>query len=81
MEINFSKVAIKELKQMSAAMRNRILAGIDGLIKVPPEGDIKPLQGKTGSYRLRIGKYRILYHYEANTCKIDEVGSRGDIYK
>nr|DAZ64319.1 MAG TPA: Cytotoxic translational repressor [Caudoviricetes sp.] len=40
---------------------------------------------KDGRYRLRVGKYRIIYKYLTNNeievlCIMD-VGSRGDIYK
>ena len=45
--------------------------------------DIKKLKGEKSSYRLRIGKYRILY--EVNDKEIIiyffSAGSRGDIYK
>ena len=52
----------------------------------PAEGDIKKMSGyKDGRYRLRVGKYRIIYKYLTNNeievlCIMD-VGSRGDIYK
>lgn len=39
------------------------------------------MQGKENQYRLRIGKYRIIYTYEDNTLIITDIGSRGDIYK
>jgi len=32
-------------------------------------------------YRLRIGKYRILYIWEEDTVKILDIDTRGDIYK
>ncbi|MEG0708568.1 MAG: type II toxin-antitoxin system RelE/ParE family toxin, partial [Cellulosilyticaceae bacterium] len=64
----------------------RIRNGILGLIEVPPKGDIKNMQGIEGMYRLRIGKYRILYEYKKDdsdnmVLHIVDVGSRGDIYK
>lgn len=47
----------------------------------PPEGDIKSLKGTNNEYRLRVGKYRIIYHYENDNLVILDIGSRGDIYK
>ena len=39
--------------------KQRIRSGIEGLLKVPPEGDIKKLKGMNdGSMRLRIARYR-----------------------
>lgn len=81
MEILYSKAAVKALKQMEKDVRNRLLSGIEGLTQTPPQEDIKAMQGKEGIYRLRVGKYRVLYHYENDALKIDDIGSRGDIYK
>ena len=85
MEIRYSKQALKTLIKLDKATQQRIRHGIDGLTHKPPVGDIKLLQGIDNSYRLRIGKYRIIYHYTTeNTCEIlfiDQIGSRGDVYK
>ncbi len=85
MEVRYSKPALKVLSKLDIATRNRILAGIDGLTQKPPIGDVKQLQGTDNDFRLRIGKYRIIYHYtNEGQCEIlfiDRIGSRGDIYK
>ena len=66
-------------------MKQRIKDGIEGLLENPPLGDIKQLQGINPiNYRLRIGKYRVIYEYignNQNVLYIKDVGSRGDIYK
>ena len=86
MKVIFSKSAVKVLNGMDRPTKRRIRAGIEGLTKTPPEGDIKPMQGfSDGRLRLRIGKYRVVYR-----CDIDgtveilyimAIDSRGDIYK
>lgn len=81
MDILYSKSSLKFLKATDKPMRAKILSAIDGLTKVPPVGDIKVLQGRDDEYRLRCGKYRILYTYNDNTLIINDIGSRGDIYK
>lgn len=81
MEILYKKSAVKFLKSTDKGIRNQILSDIQGLIKIPPEGDIKILQGRADEYRLKSGKYRILYRYEDNELVILDIGSRGDIYK
>lgn len=81
MEIRYTNVAAKVISAMDKQTQHRIKLGIEGI----PEGDILPLQGKDNVYRLRIGKYRILFEYrQINNEKvlfILDVGSRGDIYK
>lgn len=86
MRIVFSKTAKKNIEKMPKDYKKLIQEGLLGLIKTPPEGDIKPMQGsKDGLHRLRIGKYRVLFHYltdhDGKYVYIDSVGSRGDIYK
>ena len=86
MEIEYSKKAVKFINSMDTVTKKRIKAGIEGLIKEPPQGDIKRLQGyDDGRKRLRIGKYRIIYNYNEKgiieILYIMDIDSRGDIYK
>ena len=86
MEIRYSKTAAKAIKAMDSATKSRVRAGILGLTQKPPVGDIKPLQGyHDGRYRLRVGKYRVIYKFGLEKAleilHIIDIGSRGDIYK
>ena len=86
MEIRYSKAAQKAISAMDRTTKQRIRAGILGLTKKPPQGDIKPMQGyHDGRQRLRVGKYRVIYRYDIDgaveVLLIMEIGSRGDIYK
>lgn len=86
MDIIYSKSAIKFLKHIDKNTLKNIKIKIEGLKKIPPEGDIKQLQGYSDNYfRLRIGKYRIIFKYvtqnDVKSIVITNIGSRGDIYK
>jgi len=85
LKIIYSKSAVKAIKTMDNSTKQRIKSGIEGLMDSPPKGDIKQLQGLDWIvYRLRIGKYRVIYEYirdEHKTLFIKDIGSRGDIYK
>ena len=86
MRIVFSKTAKKGIERMTKDYKKLLHNGILGLTKTPPEGDVKQMQGtKDGRYRLRIGKYRVLFQYltdvDGQYLYIEAVGSRGDIYK
>lgn len=86
MQIKYEKTAIKYLKALQKSQRDLILTAIDGLTHKPAEGDIKKLSGyKDGRYRLRVGKYRVIYKYETENAleilDVMDIGSRGDIYK
>ncbi len=86
MEIRYSKAAVKAINAMDKPTKERIRNGIIGLTQKPPVGDIKAMQGSQDDrYRLRIGKYRIIYKYtlenKLEILHIIDIGSRGDIYK
>lgn len=78
MNITYSKKAVKAINSMDKPTKARIRSGITGI----PSGDIKPLKGSPGSYRLRVGDWRILYSYQDdNTILIEKIAPRGGVYK
>jgi len=87
MQIEYSKQASKFISSQDKNTKQRIKQAIEGLTEVPPKGDIKLMQNYTiKTYRLRVGKYRIIYRYDTDTNKqcilfISDIDSRGDIYK
>lgn len=86
MKIKYEKSAIKYLKSLQPSQRSLILAAVEKLTHHPAEGDIKPMSGyKDGRYRLRVGKYRVIYkylnEYDIEILCVMDIGSRGDIYK
>ncbi len=78
MQIIYSRAAVKAINSMDKATKQRIKVGIEKI----PAGDIKPLQGSKGSYRLRVGGWRILFSYQENDIiLIEKIGPRGGVYK
>lgn len=72
--------------ELHSYKKQRIKKAIEGLLQLPPQGDIKTLQGFSDNRkRLRVGKYRIVYlncqNGEIEILYIINVDSRGDIYK
>ncbi|SDH74500.1 mRNA interferase RelE/StbE [Desulfosporosinus hippei DSM 8344] len=86
MRVVYSRVSVKAINSFDKFVKQRIKTGIEGLLEVPPKGDIKQMQGTNPSVlRLRVGKYRVLYEYthlnDEEILLIKDIGSRGDIYK
>lgn len=77
--IKLTKSAKKFICSQQPKQQERILNAIN---KLPAEGDIKPLSGKTNAYRLRVGDYRIIYelYNDILLVKVLDVGNRGQIY-
>ena len=84
--IRYSKKSLKFLSKLDDRSVTRRRTAINGLLSVPPEGDIKPMQGyNDGRKRLRVGNWRVVYRYDQEGAieilLIIEIGNRGDIYK
>jgi len=78
MKIEYARAAVKVINSMDRPTKQRIKAGIEKL----PQGDIKPYKGSPGTYRLRVGDWRILFSYpEEGTILIEKIGPRGGVYK
>jgi len=78
-KITYLKNAYKTLSVYDKDTTKRIIDAINGI----PQGDIKQLQGENypSLYRLRVGKYRIIYHIEIDEILIVNIDTRGDVYK
>lgn len=71
------------LAKLPRRERERILDGLLGLAADPFVGDVAKLKGSLGGYRLRVGRWRIIFAVdgEARAVIIAGIGPRGDVYK
>jgi mRNA interferase RelE/StbE len=74
-------IAEKYLDRLDAPTRGRIKDALKDLAKEPPEGDIIPVVGQAGYFRLRVGGFRALYRIENNTIFVTNIDPRGQVYK
>ncbi len=79
-EIEFSKKASKDYKKLPKDYKILVDLVLSKLIEGLPV-DIKPITGEENTYRIRVGKYRILFEIIKNTILISRIRSRGDVYK
>lgn len=78
MNIEYSQQAVKSIQRQDKPTKSRLRAAIEGL----PDGDVKPLKGADGHYRLRVGGWRVVYtRPDDNTIRIERVAPRGEVYK
>jgi len=86
MEIEYSHISVKFIESLDKNIKRNIKSRIEKLTEIPPKYDIKLMQGYSdGRFRLRVGKYRIVYKYKSTESGkilyIIEMDSRGNIYK
>ena len=79
-QIVYEKPAVKFLQKQPPEVQKRLITAIH---KLPAEGDIQPMLGIPGEYRLRVGSYRVLFTIEDRILiiRVLTVGNRGDVYK
>ena len=70
---------VKTLKRLPRPERERLLNAIAAL----PTGDVRPLQGLPGEWRLRVGDWRVRFRRDDDARVIDVVlvAARGSAYK
>jgi mRNA interferase RelE/StbE len=73
-----SNQAVKRINGMMDSDKTRIKQAILEI----PNGNIKPLQGVKGSFRLRVGKWRIIFSWiNDRQVFIEKIDTRGQAYK
>ena len=79
MKIFYSKTFEKKFSKYDKKLQVKIFETIQNL----PDGDIKKLVGNNVPpiYRIRVSKYRILFHMNEEEIQILKIDSRGDVYK
>lgn len=80
MNVLYSRSSLKYMAKLQKQVQKSIVTAIDQL---PDHGDIKKMRGRAikDMYRLRVGKFRILFLWAENLIKVVDIDTRGDIYK
>jgi len=80
MRVLLRPVAARYFERLDTTNKDRFRVAFTSLAKDPPEGDIRPLAGQPGYFRLRVGGYRVLYRIEDNTIFVTNIDPRGQAY-
>lgn len=84
-EVKISKTVYKFIKSKPLKFREVIFEAFDKIAADPFDNslDIKKMKNKENHYRLRLGKYRILFEIfkEEILVYFYNADSRGDVYK
>ncbi|MDE2721708.1 type II toxin-antitoxin system RelE/ParE family toxin [Candidatus Palauibacter polyketidifaciens] len=82
-EIEISRTAEKQLRKLPRADRERVAHRMSSLALDPYPRGTRKLAGYDDVFRLRVGRWRILYSVGTQTLIIIilKIGHRGDIYR
>ncbi|MHA1835638.1 MAG: type II toxin-antitoxin system RelE family toxin [Candidatus Odinarchaeia archaeon] len=82
-EVLFSKQAVNFIKSLKRGYKNKLKEVFATLGSNPFGYPYKKIKGETSLYRIRIGKYRILYEVYSNhkLIKIIKIDKRETVYQ
>ena len=70
----------KDLKRLDVQTQSRILSALERLAATG-DGDVRPLRGEfAGSYRLRVGKWRVFFLLQGPDIVAYHIDNRGEAY-
>jgi len=80
--VEFSKRSEKELKNFDKTIRERVMFKIEALVQNPFPRDSIKIKGEEKTFRIRVGKYRILYevYSENRLILITKIDKRERVY-
>ncbi|BAU08324.1 type II toxin-antitoxin system RelE family toxin [Fischerella sp. NIES-3754] len=82
-QVEITSRAAKQLKKLPEDIKLRIEQKIQELAENPRPDEVVKLEDSEDTYRVRVGKYRILYEVKDDLLivKVVKVGHRKDVYK
>jgi mRNA interferase RelE/StbE len=79
-KVVLTRRAVKDLEKLDDQTRKRILEKLRTNAEDPLQQSIKLTASKLGTYRYRVGDYRIIFDLEDDTITVLRVGNRREIY-
>ena len=75
--------ALAEIKKLPKKFKEKVKERIDNLVEQPVPPDARGLKGRKNAYRIRVGKYRILYEVNVReiVVYVIGIGHRKEVYR
>ncbi len=80
-KVVFTKRSLKDLENIDKYIQNRIAVKLKEYTKEPQKHSRKLINHKIGTYRFKIGDYRVIFDIDNNNLVILRIGHRKSIYK
>lgn len=80
-EIIYTRRAVKDLSKLDSETTERIREALERYVKTPLDYAKKMVDPALGTYRFRIGEYRVIFDFEGDKLVILRIGHRREIYR
>lgn len=77
----YTKTAAKDIQKLDRVVKKRLKKKLEEYSQDPVSHAKRPTNTLIGTYRFRIGNYRVVFDIEGNTMVILRVGHRSEIYR
>lgn len=81
LEIRLSHAAARRFVRLPRDLQARLMRKINEIAENPTLKGSAPLQGFPDLHRVRVGGWRVIYSWSSSTLSIEEIASRGQVYK
>jgi len=79
--IVYTKTSVRDIKKLDSVAKRKIKKKIEIFSKNPLYYSKRLINAKMGTYRFRIGNYRVVFDIDKKTIVILRVGHRREVYK
>ena len=79
--IVFTKRAAKDISRLELGVKRRIIETLERYCEDPLSYARKMLDASLGTYRFKIGDYRIIFDLEGKEIVVLRIGHRREIYR
>jgi len=80
-KVVFTRRSLKDLENIDKYIQNRIAVKLKEYTKEPLKYGRKLINHKIGTYRFKIGYYRVIFDIDKDTIVVLRIGHRKGIYK
>jgi len=80
-QLVYTRRAIRDIKALDKAIRDRVKRGLEKLRENPSSNVEKLSNPELGTFRYRIGDYRVIFDIEGSDIVVLRVGHRKEIYR
>lgn len=77
----YTRTAYKDIQKLDIVAKKRIKRKIEEYLKDPIINAKKLVNSTTGTYRWRVGNYRVVFDLDKESIVILRVGHRKEIYR